>query len=1006
MQKHLRFWLKSCALVILILGFTPETKASHYRYGSISYEHVSGNTYNITVKQGWRNGWFGVNASSVGTTVNTGALNITQSGSFVGSIPLNLTVTSVNTAEDWFFAEGTFSYTFASTGLHELGWSGCCRISLNTYPPANSNFNYSININVGIGNSSPVQTIAPIINVQTNQPAATFNVPAADSDGDALSYSILSGPPGLSINPTTGQITWNTQSPLQPIGSLHVVQAGASDGNTTVFSDFIVRIVQTSTPPVFDYGVTPADGFAFQVSPGTPVNFTIKADDSDPGSTVTLSAVGLPSSSTHLPTLPTTASSSTLSSFSWVPTSTDLGTFVINYTAQDNNGVQEATSVTILVSLKPVFDISPGLTPPEGIHTVIEPGTNFSFIAQAYDPDPVDVVQIISAEHKQLGGDFTTHTSATLGTIPSAAANPTSVSFSWTPAPSEWGHQHCIFTAQDSYGDETEHEVSMLVNTTPSFTSTPVLTAFENQPYLYNITVVDQDMAEGDIVDILGITVPSWLTVTDLTGGIATLSGTPGAGEVGTHFVEIEAQDINHHTNVGGIPRQQFTITVNPCAITLSTSLTKVTCPGGSDGTATVVPSNGAAPYTYLWSDGQTTATAVNLPEGNIYVDVTDANGCTKRSPNMLVGQEDLVPPTAIAQNLTAELDQNGNASILVSGNYTLGPIAGTLPIQNSPAVATTLSCDCPSGSVAVGYEGFAGCITDNFRLICREVNQDGTLGAATSVTCFSGGGTTTPFSTSLTGDNVLVGFSITDVDYQFQSSRVHIGVVGHGKSLSEIGLASSNTTNTVSLPGLNGAGCYSSNPNTTTQYAPDGHVIVGMDVNPVAYSSGVKFKYAQLSGTGGLNYGSYDNCGIASMSASQVNFNCSEIGANTVTLTVTDLSGISSNTTAIVTVVDNLAPTAVAQNQTIYLDANGQASIAATQVDNGSSDNCGPPLLLLDKTTFDCTNVGPNTVILEAKDASGNSSTATAIVNVVDDIYPTLVAPADIVVCENEVVT
>ena len=81
--------------------------------------------------------------------------------------------------------------------------------------------------------------------------------------------------------------------------------------------------------------------------------------------------------------------------------------------------------------------------------------------------------------------------------------------------------------------------------------------------------------------------------------------------------------------------------------------------------------------------------------------------------------------------------------------------------------------------------------------------------------------------------------------------------------------------------------------------------------------------------------------------------------GANTVTLTVTDVNGNSSICTATVTVEDNVAPTAVCQAVTIQLDSNGSATVTAAQVDNGSSDNCAVASLSLDKTSFDCSNVG-----------------------------------------------
>jgi len=63
---------------------------------------------------------------------------------------------------------------------------------------------------------------------------------------------------------------------------------------------------------------------------------------------------------------------------------------------------------------------------------------------------------------------------------------------------------------------------------------------------------------------------------------------------------------------------------------TASVTTTPVNCFGGSDGSATADVSGGTMPYTYLWSDGQTTATAGNLEAGSYTVTVTDDNGCTE----------------------------------------------------------------------------------------------------------------------------------------------------------------------------------------------------------------------------------------------------------------------------------------------------------------------------------------------------------------------------------------
>ena len=79
------------------------------------------------------------------------------------------------------------------------------------------------------------------------------------------------------------------------------------------------------------------------------------------------------------------------------------------------------------------------------------------------------------------------------------------------------------------------------------------------------------------------------------------------------------------------------------------------------------------------------------------------------------------------------------------------------------------------------------------------------------------------------------------------------------------------------------------------------------------------------------------------------------------VTLTVTDLYGNSSSCTANVTVEDNVAPNAICQDITVELDANGQATITASDINNGSYDNCDIDTMTIDVSTFDCTDIsGP----------------------------------------------
>ena len=48
------------------------------------------------------------------------------------------------------------------------------------------------------------------------------------------------------------------------------------------------------------------------------------------------------------------------------------------------------------------------------------------------------------------------------------------------------------------------------------------------------------------------------------------------------------------------------------------TSSTPTSCFNGNDGTATINMMGGTAPYSYLWSNGQTTQTAIALSVGRV----------------------------------------------------------------------------------------------------------------------------------------------------------------------------------------------------------------------------------------------------------------------------------------------------------------------------------------------------------------------------------------------------
>jgi hypothetical protein len=136
------------------------------------------------------------------------------------------------------------------------------------------------------------------------------------------------------------------------------------------------------------------------------------------------------------------------------------------------------------------------------------------------------------------------------------------------------------------------------------------------------------------------------------------------------------------------------------------------------------------------------------------------------------------------------------------------------------------------------------------------------------------------------------------------------------------------------------------------------------------------------------IDAGSTDNCPLTgSLDASM--FSCSDIGPNTVTMIIYDPSFNTDSCTATVTVIDSVAPTALCQNISVYLDSTNNTSINVADIDSGSTDNCTVNSSSIDISSFTCSNVGVNPVTLTIVDQYNNVGTCIALVTVLDTISP-----------------
>ena len=147
------------------------------------------------------------------------------------------------------------------------------------------------------------------------------------------------------------------------------------------------------------------------------------------------------------------------------------------------------------------------------------------------------------------------------------------------------------------------------------------------------------------------------------------------------------------------------------------------------------------------------------------------------------------------------------------------------------------------------------------------------------------------------------------------------------------------------------------------------------------------------------IDNGSTADCGINSTSIDITDFDCTDIGANTVTLTVEDNIGQQTTCTATVTVNDPGLPNAVCQDITVDVGCSGSATITANDINNGSSAACGINSTSIDITTFTTADVGDNAVTFTVEDNGLRTDQCTATVTVTNTGVPPVAVCQDITV-------
>jgi len=162
----------------------------------------------------------------------------------------------------------------------------------------------------------------------------------------------------------------------------------------------------------------------------------------------------------------------------------------------------------------------------------------------------------------------------------------------------------------------------------------------------YAVTVTDAASCQATAGFV--ITEPAQLTLTNVNTNVTCNGASTGAIDLvvngGTPSFTYSWSNGATTEDLVGIAAGTYSVTVTdannctaassinlsqPQPISISASSVNAACNGGNNGSIQLTVSGGFAPYSYLWSNSETTQNLSNLAPGNYDVTVTDANSCT-----------------------------------------------------------------------------------------------------------------------------------------------------------------------------------------------------------------------------------------------------------------------------------------------------------------------------------------------------------------------------------------
>jgi gliding motility-associated-like protein len=735
-------------LFVILIGYTGTLHATHAEGADITYKCLGGNQYEIFLS--FYRDCQGISAPSSPTiSFNSSSTNqnfkltlqpIPGTGKEISPVCSSLitlcsggtypgvqewvysTIVTLSPAKDWVFSYGL-----------------CCRNAAITtiFDPGNQNIYIESTLN-NLDfpcNSSPIFSIKPIPFLCLGQ-EFSFNHGASDIDGDYISYELvtpkhnattlitylspytpnqpLSSSPAVNFDTVTGTINMTPSAMEVTILAVKVKQWKNNTLVGYVIRDIQLRVISCNNSYPFSSGINGSGSNKTSVCVGSSLTFDIYTHDADPNQNLTLSwNNGIPGASFTI-----TGGSKPVGTFSWTPTLSDTGMHYFMITIKDDNcPINGSKMYSIGIKVNPidatVSSTNTSCGASNGTATITP--TLGAAPYQYFWPSCGCITASIKNLHAgsytaivtdakgcQIEKTIVVGAGAASGNIIINASNASCFNYKNGTATATVNGGNAPYTYLWSTNETTKAisglaagTYSVLVTTANGCTKSESITITQPSTILTSILHSDATCygnANGlASASSTGGTLPyvySWNTGKTS----ASISGL----KTGNYFVVV--------TDAKGCSNTQNVLINEPSKLTGSLSaLANVLCYNGNNGLASVTALGGTAPYSYLWTNGQTAQTNTTLNAGTHTVTITDSLGCPS-TLTLSVTQPSSITYSNNSQPATCYGMSNGSASVNFSGgtpsySYLWSNGSTTGSISNVPA-----------GNYSVKVSDYNGC--------------------------------------------------------------------------------------------------------------------------------------------------------------------------------------------------------------------------------------------------------------------------------------------------------